>query len=144
MAASGYTPIITYNSSTTGHTPTTITTGELAINITDGKLFVGTGTNTYNLLVATAGTTSITTLGTVTTGTWNATTIGPTYGGTGQTTYTTGDMLYSSGSNVLSKLSIGSSNQVLTVVGGVPAWANAAASGPTKAQAIAYSMTLGF
>jgi hypothetical protein len=83
MSASGYTPIITYNSSTTGHTPTTITTGELAVNITDGILFVGTGTNTYNTLVASKGTTSITTLGTVTTGTWNATAIAPAYGGTG-------------------------------------------------------------
>jgi len=83
MSASGYTPIITYNSSTTGHTPTTITTGELAVNITDGILFIGTGTNTYNTLVATKGTTSITTLGTITTGTWNATPIAPAYGGTG-------------------------------------------------------------
>jgi len=144
MAQSGFTPVVLYHSSTTGNTPTTITTGELAVNITDGLLFVGTGTNTFNTLVASKGTTSITTLGTVTTGTWNATAIGPTYGGTGQTTYSTGDMLYSSASNVLSKLSIGSTNQVLTVVGGVPTWANAAASGPTKAQAIAYSMTLGF
>jgi hypothetical protein len=56
MSQSGYTPIITYNSSTTGHVPTTgggsITTGELAVNITDGILFVGTGTNTYNTLLA--------------------------------------------------------------------------------------------
>ena len=49
-----------------------------------------------------------------------------TYGGTNQSTYTTGDTLYASASNTLSKLAIGSTNQVLTVVGGVPAWANAA------------------
>jgi len=65
MAASGYTPIITYNSTTTGHTPTTITTGELAINITDGKLFVGTGTNTYNTLLA-LGSNTVTVGGNVT------------------------------------------------------------------------------
>jgi len=58
---------------------------------------------------------------------WNGTAIGPTYGGTGQTTYTTGDMLYASGTNALSKLAIGSTGQVLTVSGGVPTWA--AASG---------------
>ena len=69
---------------------------------------------------------STTTLGTVTTGTWNASVIGPTYGGTNQSTYTTGDTLYASASNTLSKLAIGSTSQVLTVVGGVPAWANAA------------------
>jgi len=69
MAQSGYTPIITYNSSTTGHVPTTgggaITTGELAVNITDGKLFVGTGTNTYNTLLA-VGSNTVTIAGNVT------------------------------------------------------------------------------
>jgi hypothetical protein len=44
-------------------------------------------------------------------------------GGTGQSTYTTGDILYSSASNILSKLGIGSTGQVLTVAGGVPTWA---------------------
>lgn len=65
---------------------------------------------------------TITGVGTVTTGTWNASVIGATYGGTAQTTYTTGDTLYASASNTLSKLSIGSSGQVLTVSGGVPVW----------------------
>lgn len=72
------------------------------------------------------GQTSITTLGTVTTGTWNATAVGAIYGGTGFTTYTTGDLIYASASNTLSKLAIGGSNQVLTIVGGVPTWQNAA------------------
>lgn len=44
-------------------------------------------------------------------------------GGTGFSTYTTGDILYASASNVLSKLGIGSTGQVLTVAGGVPTWA---------------------
>lgn len=43
-------------------------------------------------------------LGTITTGTWNASTIGPGYGGTGQSTYTIGDILYSGAANSLSKL----------------------------------------
>jgi hypothetical protein len=43
-------------------------------------------------------------------------------GGTNQTTYTTGDILYSSASNTLSKLPIGSASQVLTVSGGIPSW----------------------
>ncbi len=70
------------------------------------------------------GQTSITTLGTITTGTWNGTAIGPTFGGTGQTTYVTGDMLYASAANVLSKRAIGTTGQILTVVGGVPVWAD--------------------
>ena len=52
--------------------------------------------------------------------------LGTSNGGTNQSTYTTGDTLYASASNTLSKLAIGSTSQVLTVVGGVPAWANAA------------------
>lgn len=46
MAASGYTPIIIFNSGTTGHTPTTsnLQVGELAINYADGKLFYNNGT----------------------------------------------------------------------------------------------------
>tara|TARA_R110000868_G_scaffold114309_8_gene306352 strand:+ start:17315 stop:20569 length:3255 start_codon:yes stop_codon:yes gene_type:complete len=44
-------------------------------------------------------------------------------GGTGFATYTTGDILYSSSTNTLSKLGIGTNTYVLTVVAGVPAWA---------------------
>lgn len=50
--------------------------------------------------------------------------IGATIGGTGQVGYTTGDLLYASGSTALSKLGIGSTGQVLTVVAGVPAWSS--------------------
>lgn len=48
--------------------------------------------------------------------------LSPTRGGTGQTSVTTGDILYSSASNVISKLPIGTSGQLLTVSGGVPTW----------------------
>ena len=43
-------------------------------------------------------------------------------GGTGFNTYTVGDLLYCSSSNTLSKLSIGSTDQVLKVSGGLPVW----------------------
>jgi hypothetical protein len=62
--------------------------------------------------------------GSITSATWNATAVGAIYGGTAQTTYTTGDTLYASASNTLSKLAVGSTGQVLTVAGGVPTWAN--------------------
>lgn len=45
-----------------------------------------------------------------------------TQGGTSQSTYTTGDILYASATNTLAKLGIGSTGQVLTVSGGIPAW----------------------
>lgn len=61
--------------------------------------------------------------------TWNGT-LGVTRGGTGISSCTAGDLYYGSSTNTLSKLSIGSSNQVLTVSGGLPTWA-AAPSAPT-------------
>jgi hypothetical protein len=51
-----------------------------------------------------------------------------TNGGTAQSTYTTGDTLYASATNTLSKLTVGSAGQVLTVSGGVPSWQDSSAS----------------
>ena len=53
------------------------------------------------------GQTSITTLGTVTTGTWDANTIDETRGGTGQTSYAVGDILYADTTTSLNKLTAG-------------------------------------
>jgi len=50
-------------------------------------------------------------------------TLGATSGGTGQSTYATGDILYASASNTLSKLTAGTNGYVLTLAGGVPTWA---------------------
>ena len=43
-------------------------------------------------------------------------------GGTAQTSYTTGDILYANASNTLSKLAIGTTGYTLTVASGVPTW----------------------
>ena len=62
-------------------------------------------------------------------------TLGVSSGGTGATTAagaynaitpltTTGDLVYEQSAGVAARLPIGSTNQVLTVIGGVPAWAN--------------------
>ena len=48
--------------------------------------------------------------------------LGATYGGTGQSSITTGDLLYGSASNTISKLAIGSTGTVLRVFAGVPSW----------------------
>ena len=45
-------------------------------------------------------------------------------GGTGIGTYTTGDILYASGANTLTKLGVGSTGDVLTVAAGVPTWSD--------------------
>lgn len=49
-----------------------------------------------------------------------------TKGGTNQSTYASGDTLYASASNTLSKLAIGSAGQVLTVAAGLPSWGTSA------------------
>jgi hypothetical protein len=56
-------------------------------------------------------------------------TLGPTSGGTGQSTYATGDILYASASNTLAKLTAGTNGQVLTLASGVPSWAASTSSG---------------
>ena len=48
MAQSGYTPIVTYNSSTASTVPTSgnLTQGELAVNVTDKKIYTKDGSGT--------------------------------------------------------------------------------------------------
>ena len=71
-----------------------------------------------------AGTSSITTLGTIGTGVWNGTVVADGYGGTGQSTYAAGDILYASAVDTVAKLAKGTLAEVLTVdAGGLPSWA---------------------
>lgn len=49
-------------------------------------------------------------------------------GGTGQSSYTAGDLLYATGSTTLSKLGIGTNGQALVVSGGALAWGTATAT----------------
>jgi hypothetical protein len=83
-----------------------------------------TTTPVVDIAATYVGQTSITTLGTIATGTWNGTAIGATFGGTGQTSVTTGDLLYGSASNVWSKLAgVATGNALIS--GGVttaPSW----------------------
>jgi hypothetical protein len=54
MAQSGYTPIQLYYSTTTGNVPSSgnLLNGELAINITDGKLFYKNNAGTVKLVAS--------------------------------------------------------------------------------------------
>jgi hypothetical protein len=76
------------------------------------------------------------------TGTATLATVSIAKGGTGQTTATaafnalnpmttTGDIIYEASSTVAARLGIGSTGQVLTVSGGLPAWANSVSSNIT-------------
>lgn len=82
------------------------------------------GTLTGSILAGNVLSSSLTSVGTIATGTWNATSIGPTKGGTGLSAYTSGDIIYASATNVLSRLAKGVNGQVLTVVAGFPAYAD--------------------
>jgi hypothetical protein len=96
------------------------------LNLLTGKVYEIAGTSVLSNTTLGSGITnsSLTTLGTIVTGVWNGTAIGAAYGGTGLTSYTTGDLVYSSATNTLAKLGIGSAGQFLKVVAGVPAWSD--------------------
>jgi hypothetical protein len=108
MAQTGYTPILLYSSSTVSQAPsasnlTNSTLGsELAINITDGKLFYKDNTNAVQVIG------------------WK--TVPTSAGGTGLTSYTAGDLLYYASGTALTKLAIGTSTTVLTSSGSAPQW----------------------
>jgi hypothetical protein len=84
---------------------------------------------------------SLVSIGTITTGVWQGTAIGAAYGGTGQTSYATGDIVYASATNTLSKLTAGTDGQVLTLASGVPSWA--APTGSSTGKAIAMALVFG-
>jgi len=144
MAQTGYTPILIYSTSTASAVPlagnlTNSTLGsELAINITDGKLFYKDNANAVQVIG------------------WKTT---PTSaGGTGLTSYTAGDLLYYATGTTLSKLAIGASGRYLSSSGTAPQWSAPGAltetddtnvtmtlgGSPSTALLSAVSMTLGW
>jgi hypothetical protein len=145
MAQAGFTPISLYFSTTAAATPTAgnLANGELAINITDGKLYYKDNGGVVRLLASNATSAPVTSITFGTTGltpstaTSGAITVAGTLnianGGTGQTTAvaafnalnpmtTTGDMIYESSPTTAARLPIGTTGQLLSVVGGIPAW----------------------
>jgi hypothetical protein len=75
---------------------------ELAINITDGKLFYKDNANAVQVIG------------------WKTTPT--TAGGTGLTTYTAGDLSYYASGTTFTKLAIGTTGQILTSTGSAPQW----------------------
>jgi hypothetical protein len=101
---------------------TTLTTAaDWEAGLTDFSSYTGTGSVVLSASPTFTGNVAIST---VTSGTWNATQIGAAYGGTGQTSYTAGDIIYASGTTAISKLGIGTAGQALVVNSGAtaPAW----------------------
>ena len=104
-AAAGTLTGVTLNSGVTASSLTSV--GTLSSLVLSGAI---TGATGYNGLVVTPNT------GVVTTGTWNGTAIAVANGGTGQTTYTNGELLIGNTTgNTLTKATlIGTANQVVT------------------------------
>lgn len=105
-------------------TATSLQTGRAINGVTfDGTAAItitaAAGTLTGTTLASGVVSSSLTSVGTLTSGTWTATTIGVAYGGTGQTTYTDGQLLIGNTSgNTLTKATLtGTSNQI-TVTNG--------------------------
>mgnify|MGYP003644371476 CR=1 FL=1 len=103
-------------------------------NLSQVATYINAGAGTVTSVDGSGGSTgltltggAITTSGTLTLGGTLA--IGS--GGTGLTSYTTGDILYASNSTTLAKLPIGSTGQVLKVASGIPSWATDQNSGGT-------------
>jgi hypothetical protein len=112
MSATNFTPIQLYRSTTALAVPlaANLAAGELAINITDGKLYYNDG-GTVKLLASNAATTNVTSISFGTTGltpstaTSGAVTVAGTLvvgnGGTGLTTITAGRILFGAGTSAL-------------------------------------------
>jgi hypothetical protein len=107
-----------------GYTSSTLTAGSnITITNASGSITIaasggGGGVTSFQtslsgLTPATASTGVVTLAGT----------LGPTSGGTGLSTYATGDVIYASASNTLNRLTAGTNGQVLTLASGVPTWA---------------------
>lgn len=110
-------PVFTSDPSSTAQTVSTRTPSQV-------KTDIGLSNVENTALSTWAGSTNITTLGIIGTGTWSATTIAANKGGTGQSSYTIGDLLYADTSSTLAKLADVATGNVL-LAGGVataPSW----------------------
>lgn len=97
--------------STTAGSGLTFSSGVLNIGGTADRITVNN--DSIDISGTYVGQNTITTLGTISTGAWQGTTIATIYGGTGNTSYSIGDILVGAAANALNKLSIGTVGKVL-------------------------------
>lgn len=99
-----------YSTGQTGNTQTFSTTTATTNGLTP-SLIITSATNNHQFAISLSGTLS------------------EGGGGTNQSTYTKGDILYASAANTLSKLNIGTGGQILGVVSGIPGWVGTTTAG---------------
>jgi hypothetical protein len=111
-----------------GATITTAGTTDIAFSLSSGGFTVAgsgaisLGDNNGTFAVDSTAL-DISTAGILSGGTWQGNAITEQYGGTAQTSWSAGDLLYASAANTLNRLSIGGSdNLVLSVSSGLPTW----------------------
>jgi hypothetical protein len=162
MAQSGYTPIITYYSTTAAAVPlaANLAPGELSLNISDMKLYCENSAGVVTLLASAAASGSVTSVAAtvpsifsiagspITTSgtlamTYSGTALPVANGGTGATTLTANYVLLGNGTSAPQMIAPSSSGNVLTSNGTTWASTAPAASGATKGQAIAFSIVFG-
>ena len=105
--------------------PTLTVNGKgLVTAVSTNAVVAPAGTLTGTTLASNVVTSSLTSVGTIGTGVWQGTAVTAGFGGTGQTSYAVGDLLYASGSTTLSKLADVATGNAL-ISGGVttaPSW----------------------
>ena len=99
-------------------------TGDVTLNVGGTTDRITVNADDIDIASTYVGQTSITTLGTITSGTWTGTAVAANKGGTGQTSYTVGDVLYADTTTSLAKLAASTDGYVLTATGAgsAPAW----------------------
>ena len=160
MAQTGFTPIQIYYSTTTTNVPSAgnLVDGELAINVTDGKLFYKDNLGVVQTIASKAAVTNVASISVGSTGltpstaTTGAVTVAGTLavgnGGTGLST-TTAYGLIAAGTTATGNFQqvsgTGTSGQLLTSngAGALPTWQNAPATGVSKGQSIAFALIFG-
>ena len=163
MAATNYTPISLYYSTTAAAAPSAanLVAGELALNTLDEKLYFKNSAGTVKLLASVSGATGtvssvaasvpaflsiagspITTSGTLAI-TYSGTALPVANGGTSLTTLTANNVILGNGTSAPTFVAPSTNGNVLTSNGTTWQSTAPAASGASKGQAIAFSMIFG-
>lgn len=139
VATASSTPAITISTTITGilqgngsaiSAATTTGTGNVVLATSPTLVTPALGTPTSVVLTSATGlplTTGVTGILPIANGGTNAVTAAAAFNNLNPMT-TTGDLIYESGTNTASRLGIGSTNQVLTVSGGIPSWQSASST----------------